>query len=151
MKTEYMIEYDDKEYKKNIPQKDVVAWVDSVLKKLDKSDFFLSIVFTDNDRIREINKEFRGKNNETDVLSFSQIEGDDFGFENKFLGDVVIAVPYTENQAKELGHDLFTEVKYLILHGILHLLGYDHDENEEGEMSMLEKKIYNELTGDEIE
>jgi len=61
MKTEYMIEYDDKEYKKNIPQKDVVAWVDSVLKKLDKSDYFLSVVFTDNDRIREINKRYRGE------------------------------------------------------------------------------------------
>jgi probable rRNA maturation factor len=118
---------------------------------VERDGFSLSLLFTDDEKIQELNRDFRGKDMATDVLSFSQMEGEEFGFENHFLGDIVIAVPYVTKQAQGLGHSVFEEVRYLILHGILHLMGYDHDENEDCEMSRLEKSIYKKLTGETVE
>lgn len=148
---ESYIDYDDETYKEDLPEEPLIAWISQVLKEVKREDFSVNLLFTDEQRIRELNNKFRGKDNATDVLSFSQAEGEDFGFENHFLGDIVIAVPYAANQAKGLGHGVFEEVRYLILHGILHLMGYDHNESEDCEMSRLEKSIYKKLTGETIE
>lgn len=80
-------------------------------------------------QILELNASYRGKNKPTDVLSFSQIEGEafpDFGDEI-VLGDVVISIETAHRQARELNHDLDYEIAFLIIHGVLHLCGFDHD------------------------
>lgn len=148
---ECYIDYDDDIYKKELPEELLLTWISQVLKEVKQEDFSVNLLFTDNERVKELNNTFRGKNAATDVLSFSQVEGEDFCFENRFLGDIVIAVPYAANQAESLGHSVFEEVRYLILHGILHLMGYDHDENEDCEMSRLEKSVYKKLTGETVE
>lgn len=148
---ECYIDYDDEVYKKDLPEESLLAWISQVLKEVKREDFSVNLLLTDEQRIRELNNKFRGKDKSTDVLSFSQAEGEGFGFENHFLGDIVIAVPYAANQAESLGHNVFEEVRYLILHGILHLMGYDHNENEDCEMSRLEKSVYKKLTGETVE
>lgn len=150
MDEKIILEYDDISYKNKLKKKDMKLWIEMVLNALDKKGYSVSVTFTDDETIRQINKTYRNKDSSTDVLSFSQMEGEGFDFNNTFLGDIVVAVPYAGNQADKLGHDLVTEVKYLLLHGILHLLGYDHDEDESGEMSRLEKEIYTKLTGELI-
>lgn len=145
-----IITYNYAEYNKQIKQSLVDGWVKRILKELDESKSYLTLTFCDNDEIREINKQYRNKDTETDVLSFSQVEGDDMGFDNGFLGDIIISVPYAAAQGERMGHDVFEEVKYLVLHGVLHLLGYDHTEDEQGEMFELERSIFTKLTGKEL-
>jgi probable rRNA maturation factor len=84
-------------------------------------------------RIRALNRRYRGKDAPTDVLSFP---GDAPGF----LGDIVIAAEVARRQADEAGHALGTEVRVLALHGLLHLLGYDH-ETDQGQMARLEARL----------
>lgn len=98
-----------------------------------------TIAFVSDRKMRELNKEFRGKNSTTDVLSFP-FEADEFDVEQDFLGDIIISLEQAQKQAAENGLDLETEIKQLILHGILHLCGYDH-ETDEGEMNERELKL----------
>ena len=84
-------------------------------------------------RIRELNHRYRGKNVPTDVLSFPADEPDQ-------LGDIVIALDVARRQARSAGHSLATEFRVLALHGLLHLLGYDH-ERDNGEMRRLEQRL----------
>ncbi len=93
----------------------------------------VSVVFVDNDYIRQLNREYRGIDSSTDVLSFAMEEGEkmpDSG-EERILGDVVLSLERAEEQAKEYGHSFMREVAYLTAHGVLHLLGYDHGAEEE--------------------
>lgn len=101
----------------------------------------LSIAFVSDKRIKELNKIFRDKNYETDVLSFPY-EPDQFDFleTENFLGDIVISLETAKKQASENSLTLEIEVKQLILHGILHLCGYDH-ETDEGEMNEIELNL----------
>ncbi|MFZ5596852.1 MAG: rRNA maturation RNase YbeY [Bacillota bacterium] len=101
----------------------------------------VSVLLTGDDYIRELNRDYRGMDRATDVLSFSQHEGEqmpDPGGED-LLGDVVISLQTARRQGEEFGHGLHREVSYLTAHGILHLLGYDH-EDEEGRAVMREKE-----------
>ena len=84
-------------------------------------------------RMRALNRQFRGKDHATDVLSFPSDE-------RGFLGDIVIAEGVAKRQAKEHGHSLKTEVRTLALHGLLHLLGYDH-ETDDGRMARAEARL----------
>ena len=102
------------------------------LEKLDRLDRELdevSIAFVDDEAMTSLNRKFRRKNKTTDVLTFAG--------EDRFLGDIVISVDQARRQAVDEKHSLATEVRYLILHGILHALGYDH-ESDSGEMNALE-------------
>jgi probable rRNA maturation factor len=99
----------------------------------------LSVTFVDNKRIREINKEYRQKDTATDVISFALEEmGEDemqivgIGIP-RVLGDIIISIERTKEQAEEYGHSFERELGFLALHGFLHLLGYDHLEKEEEE------------------
>lgn len=93
-------------------------------------DADLSIVLGDNKRIRELNREFLGRDAPTDVLSFPADEVDP-DTNRRYLGDVILSFPYAERQAKERGHSVESELQLLIIHGVLHLLGYDHETAEE--------------------
>ena len=102
-----------------------------------------TIAFVSDRKMRELNRMFRGKNTTTDVLSFP-FEADDFEVESLNLGDVVISLEQAERQAAENDLNFETEIKQLILHGILHLSGYDH-ETDGGEMNSLELKLRDKL------
>lgn len=112
-------------------------------------DAEISFTFTDNEGIHEINREYRGIDRATDVLSFPMLEFDesdeaDAEFETEdglvMLGDIVISVERAKEQAKELNHSLRRELAFLTAHSMLHLLGYDHVDDEEGEKYMIEKQ-----------
>jgi len=111
----------------------------------------VSITFVDNDKIRELNHRYRGKDSTTDVLSFAleemgEQEIDIVGEKlPRLLGDIVISVPKAREQAKEYGHTFERELGFLAVHGFLHLLGYDHlTENDEKEMFSKQKGILDE-------
>lgn len=100
---------------------------------------YITIAFVSDRKIRELNKEFRGKDKTTDVLSFP-FEADEFVETDDFLGDIIISTEQAERQAAENDLEIELEIKQLILHGILHLCGYDH-ETDNGEMNSLELKL----------
>lgn len=95
----------------------------------------VSVLLTTDQRIRQLNRQFRGKNKATDVLSFPAEPGPE-----KLAGDLAISVPTAQKQAAEHGHPLSVEIKVLLLHGLLHLAGYDH-ETDEGEMARRERTL----------
>jgi probable rRNA maturation factor len=89
----------------------------------------LSVLMTDDATIRSLNRDFRGRDTPTDVLAFPQEDRDPcdrFHPDTRLLGDVVISVDTAQRQARDLGHVLQQEVCWLLAHGLLHLLGYDH-------------------------
>ncbi len=93
-------------------------------------DCDLSIVLTDNARLHELNLNYLGVDAPTDVLSFPASETDpETGV--RYIGDILISIPRAQEQADAAGHPLDSEVQLLIVHGMLHLLGYDHAEPEE--------------------
>jgi probable rRNA maturation factor len=93
-----------------------------------------SLTLVDDAAIQTFNREYRGYDRPTDVLSFSQLEGeDDFPMPEegpRVLGDVVVSVQRAQKQAEERGHEFEAEMALLITHGLLHLLGEDHDDPE---------------------
>ena len=94
----------------------------------------LSVAVTDDETVRRLNREYAGEDAVTDVLSFSQREGEEFVAPPEGappLGEVVIAYPQAARQAAERGHTADEEVTRLLVHGVLHLLGYDHAELDE--------------------
>lgn len=108
----------------------------------------ISVTFTDNRYIHEINKEYRHIDRPTDVISFAfldDIENKEQIFKSKdviALGDIYISVDKAKEQAKEYGHSLIRELKFLYVHGLLHLLGYDHmNEEDEKVMFKLQDEI----------
>lgn len=104
----------------------------------------LTVAFVSDRRMRELNRNFRGKNLTTDVLSFN-FEPDEFDADENNLGDIVISVEQAARQARENNLDVETEIKQLILHGILHLCGYDH-ETDDGAMNRMELKLRGKLS-----
>jgi len=103
----------------------------------------ISILLTGDERIRELNRQFRKKDKPTDVLSFPAVEWGE-GHYKQHLGDLAISLDTAARQAEAFGHSLAAEVKILILHGTLHLAGYDH-EQDEGEMARVEARLRKEL------
>src|ERR1044072_2885574 len=104
-----------------------------------------TVAFISDRRMKELNNFFREKTSTTDVLSFPH-EADIFADDDdkEFLGDIVISAEQAARQAKENGLTLENEIEQLILHGILHLCGYDH-ETDEGEMNAMELKLRKKL------
>ncbi|MGL5656137.1 MAG: rRNA maturation RNase YbeY [Fusobacteriaceae bacterium] len=104
---------------------------------------YMSLYLTDNDKIQEINRDYRGKDSPTDVISFAYHETDGFDIgPYDVLGDIVISLPRVEEQSKDYGHSLEREFYYVLTHGILHLLGYDHiDDADKVEMRQREEEI----------
>jgi probable rRNA maturation factor len=94
------------------------------------ADGDLTVVITDDARLHQLNREYLGVDAPTDVLSFPASETDpETGA--RYLGDVLISIPRADAQAKSAGHPLESEVQLLVVHGVLHLLGYDHAETGE--------------------
>jgi probable rRNA maturation factor len=91
------------------------------------------VLVTDDATVRELNRHYAGEDSATDVLSFSLQEGEEFAWPDgvQRLGEVIISLPTAERQAQEGGLPLEQEVAHLLVHGLLHLLGYDHREPAE--------------------
>ena len=122
--------------------------------KLDKTKLYVEITLTTPEQIREINKEFRNIDKETDVLSFPMFEKQELEIglkNNEFntedaLGSIVISLEKVEEQAKEYGHSFERELSYMIVHGFYHLMGYDHMQEEDKiQMRQKEENILNKL------
>ncbi len=91
-----------------------------------------SIIFVNLEEIHKLNKEYRGIDRPTDVISFALEDSDDFEVDGlRVLGDIYICIDRMKEQAKEYGHSQMRELSFLTCHGLLHLLGYDHMEKEE--------------------
>ncbi|WP_394186385.1 rRNA maturation RNase YbeY [Metabacillus halosaccharovorans] len=110
----------------------------------------LSVTFVTNERIQEVNCEYRDKDQPTDVISFALEEMSEGeleivgGDQPRVLGDIIISIPRAREQAEEYGHSFMRELGFLSVHGLLHLLGYDHmTDSEEQVMFTKQKEILN--------
>lgn len=126
--------------------------VQKALETFVEEDYEVSISFVDNIEIRALNKQYRNKDTETDVLSFPMMEfevteedynnEEEFVQEDRLLGDIVISLEKAQEQSVEYGHSFERELAFLVVHGVLHLLGMDHeDEEQEKEMSKKQEEI----------
>jgi probable rRNA maturation factor len=106
----------------------------------------VSITFASDRFVRRLNKKYRGLDTATDVLAFAMKEGEWPEIQPQLLGDVVISVDTAKKQALDLGHSLNKELAILLVHGILHLIGYDHMRPSEAKkMQALENKILKDI------
>lgn len=107
-----------------------------------KGKHYVSFIIVDNDQIQEINKKYRNIDSATDVISFAEIDSDDYKDLPIELGDIFINKDRVISQAEEYGHSQLREFAFLVTHGMLHLLGYDHMKKEDEEiMFSLQDKI----------
>lgn len=119
-----------------LDRSELAAWSDRLLAEEASGYDSLTVRLSDEEAMRGLNRQFRQRDKPTDVLSFPG----DTSPEGRHLGDVVIALPVAARQASARGHSLMREVKLLLLHGVLHCLGYDH-EKDNGEMQELENGL----------
>lgn len=110
--------------------------------RLDLHDARITIIVTDNSYIRKINREYRSIDRPTDVISFANRDNPfpDIDASQEEIGDIYISVEQAERQSHEYRTSLLDEMKRLIIHGILHLVGYDHERSDEDEEIMLQKE-----------
>ncbi len=126
------------------------SYLDGVIKRVLEhekvKEAFFEISFVDEDTIQELNRDYRGIDRVTDVISFAlEDKKDNFQSEIRFLGDIYICIPRMKEQALEYEHSIKRELSFLTVHGLLHLLGYDHrNEDEEKIMFGLQEEILNE-------
>lgn len=103
----------------------------------------VEILLTDDTELRDLNRQYRGKDKATDVLSFP--DGDmDPEHGHRILGSIALSVETAAEQADRIGHSLDRELKFLLIHGLLHLLGFDH-ENDDGEMLDMQRQIVSKM------
>lgn len=107
--------------------------LDLAIKKLKINGAF-SITLIDDEKMHEMNLKYRGIDRTTDVLSFALNDGETLEEEINLLGDIFISIPKMISQAKEYGHSEKRELSFLSIHGLLHLLGYDHQNREDEEI-----------------
>ena len=129
--------------------KDIKKYYKKTLEVLKiEDDLDLSLIVVGKTKIRNINRDYRNKDAVTDVISFANIDSDDYDYlcDDVNLGDIFINVDRVKSQAKKYGHSIKREFVFLFIHGFLHLLGYDHIEKEDEEvMFALQDKIIGEL------
>lgn len=114
--------------------------IDKTLKmeNVDKATF--SIVFIDDEYMHELNLKYRGIDRTTDVLSFAFEDNNKICYNIRQLGEIFVSIPKMKSQAEEYGHSEKRELAFLVVHGILHLLGYDHTKGLKEEKEMFEKQ-----------
>ena len=130
-----MIEAVNRQRKTRIDAKAWESFAEKAAAAIGKTDASATIAFVSDKKIRELNRQFRGIDKPTDVLSFPAADADKLN-----LGDIAISVETAAKQARENGLTFDHEIAQLILHGLLHLSGYDH-ETDDGEMNRLELKL----------
>ena len=140
------IEVVNRQRSRKIDGKRVAALSRAVLDRIGLPDAVLTVTFVSDRAMRRLNRDYRGIDRPTDVLSFAYHEGEGAaaGDETRHIGDVVISVETAERYARELALSFDREIEHLLIHGALHLAGYDH-ETDSGEMNKLERKLRKEL------
>ena len=132
-----MIVYVSKVSEWIIPRQFIKNWMEDLTKELKKQKGMklhkkeITLAFVEDDHMKSLNKQFRGKNKVTDVLSFS-------GFEDSELGELVLCGAVIDSQAKDNGLKRREELGYLLIHGVLHLLGYEHEKGGQAAKEMFE-------------
>jgi probable rRNA maturation factor len=143
-----------------LPEAQVGEEIESLIRKAveiallmeDSEGCEVSIFLTDDAGIHELNKLYRDVDSPTDVLAFAMREGEDGDLNREILGDVVISLPTAKRQANIYGHSFKVEILFLVSHGVLHLLGYEHDEKDDMlVMQSRQKKILHSLGCDPTE
>lgn len=129
-----------------VDRRGVARLASEMLAAIDRADAGVTVAFVRDDEIRRLNRRFRGKDSATDVLSFPAFDrhAEDPVAETGNLGDVVISADTALRQARESGLSFEREVSELLIHGVLHLCGYDH-ESDTGEMNRLELSLRRKL------
>ena len=126
--------------------KEINKLLEFALKYLKVNKVIFNVIIVDEEKIREINKNYRNKDSVTDVISFA-LEDDSTFIKTDFrvLGDIYICLKRAQDQAFEYGHSFLRELSFLTIHGLLHLLGYDHmSKDEEKIMFELQERILDE-------
>jgi len=133
-----------KDLKKEIDK--LYKLLDFTLKREKIENVEFDIIFVDSNMIHEINKTYRNVDRVTDVISFALEDNKTIELEHRLLGDIYICIEKAEEQAKEYEHSFLRELSFLTIHGLLHLLGYDHIEKEDEEiMFKKQEDILNEF------
>ena len=119
--------------------------INNSLIKLKLFDVSFGIILTNDDEIQELNQKYRNIDKVTDVISFALNDNLDIKLPINILGDIYISIPQMQRQALEYEHQEKRELSFLVIHGLLHLLGYDHqNKEEETKMFELQKELLNE-------
>jgi len=129
------------ELRRAVKPKDLSRAAEAALLQQSAPDADLTLVLTDDEQIRALDRTYLGKDSPTDVLAFPARETNpETG--RRYLGDIIISVPRAEAQSKAAGHSLNEELSLLVVHGVLHLLGFDHDgEDERARMWAVQARI----------
>lgn len=121
------------------------SYLKKVIKKTLKSEkvknAYFSIIFVDSDEIRRINHEYRGIDKVTDVISFALEDSKDLVGDVRVLGDIYICIPKVIEQSEAYGHSIKRELSFLTVHGLLHLLGYDHISSEDEKVMFAKQEL----------
>jgi probable rRNA maturation factor len=142
-----LIEVVNRQRAKAVDLKRAAQLARAVLNKIGEADAALTISFIHDRQMRQLNREYRGLDKPTDVLSFAYHEADDeleAAESPQHLGDLIISVETAERYAGELALSFAREIEHLVIHGTLHLAGYDH-ETDNGEMNRLERRLRKQL------
>jgi len=126
----------------------------NIIRELDCRDKEISLVLVDNEQIREINRQYLNRDYPTNVIAFSQVEGDFGDLNPSLLGDVVISVERAAFDSLTGGLTFDDELDFLFIHGLLHLLGYEHENTTEAEAQEMKEKadqLFFKLKGFKIE
>ena len=125
---------------------EVKKFIDFALNYLKLENVMFNVIIIDNEEIHKINREYRNIDRPTDVISFALEDDDTFiKTDKRILGDIYISIDKAREQANEYGHILLRELCFLTIHGILHLLGYDHMKKEDEEIMFgLQERILSE-------
>lgn len=114
--------------------------IEKTLEMENAKDSIFSVIFIDDEKMRELNKTYRGIDKTTDVLSFAYEDNENMEYVVRHLGEIFVSIPRMMEQAKEYGHGYLREIAFLVVHGLLHLLGYDHTRSKEEEKIQFEKQ-----------
>jgi len=131
-------------YEDVVPEK-IESYIKEIIAKEyppEDRPLYISLLLTDNETIHEINKNYRNKDSATDVISFAYNEDEENDGFYEVLGDIIISLEKVKEQSFDYGHSYDREFYYVLTHGILHLLGYDHiEEEDKEEMRKKEEEI----------
>lgn len=141
-----MIDVINRQRRVRVPSGNVVAVAEGTLEAIGRSGSSVAVAFVSGRSISRLNRLYRHKAGQTDVLSFSASEGNGVPGARGYLGDIAISIDAAMTQAARAGHSLKREISELVIHGVLHLCGYDH-ESDQGEMNRLELKLRRRILG----
>lgn len=139
------IEFFNETSNKILEEKELRKLIKYALKYMKMKNVTFSVIFVDNDKIHKLNKEYRNIDRETDVITFRLADYEEVKCGKiSVLGDIYISLDKAMSQSIEYGHSYLRELSFLLIHGFLHLLGYDHmNEVDEKEMFSLQEEILN--------